>query len=173
MKRIDQGQYEVFTTKEDAIDKFKQMQGICREKINSENLVGFYCSKKGKIKIRNPHPLTRRAEWARVDYNSTNLYGKIVEQDDKTYIIFYTKFSKINHASKLVFFTSDVLIVILAIIIDKTHKIPFVIFFVAYLAFLIFQLFITGNEKPNASKDSEILIKELEKRVDAVNQWDK
>ena len=49
MKKINQGKYEVFTTKEDAIDKFMQMQGVCREKISGDNLIEFYCQKNGKI----------------------------------------------------------------------------------------------------------------------------
>ena len=35
MKKIEQGEFEIFTTKADAIDKFMQMQGVCREELSS------------------------------------------------------------------------------------------------------------------------------------------
>ena len=56
MKKIEQGMFEIFTSKADAINKFMQMQGVCREELSSENLIEFYCSKKGKISITNPPP---------------------------------------------------------------------------------------------------------------------
>ena len=54
MKKISQGKYELFTTKADAIDKFMQMQGVCREELSSDKQIEFYCSKKGKVTITNP-----------------------------------------------------------------------------------------------------------------------
>lgn len=41
------------------------------------------------------------------------------------------------------------------------------------LAFFVFKLSADSKEKINSPKDSEILINELKKRVDAVNLWDK
>ena len=96
MKKITQGEYEIFTTKEDAIDKFMQMKGICREKISDENLINFYCSKKGKIIITDP---PRRGRGIHLD-NSTNLFADIIEQNGKTYVSYYTSFSKSNNIFK-------------------------------------------------------------------------
>ena len=42
MKKISQGEFEVFTTKADAIDKLMQMQGVCREEISGENAIELY-----------------------------------------------------------------------------------------------------------------------------------
>ena len=71
---IEQGKFEIFTTKADAIDKFMQMQGVCREELSSENLIEFYCSKKGKIAITNPPK--KHIEHT----NSTNLFAEIIEE---------------------------------------------------------------------------------------------
>jgi len=169
MKKINQGKYEVFTTKQDAIDKFMQMQGVCREKISSENPIEFYCSKKGKIVITNPP--TRRV----TGENSTNLFAEVVEQDNKTYITFYTEFSKSNNILKLIFLTISIIAAIFSImfaIINVDITASLIVLFLC-LVFFVFQLFTTAKEKNNSPKDSEILIKELKKRVDAVNLWDK
>ena len=71
MKKISQGQFEIRTTKVDAIDKFIQMQGVCREKINGENPIEFYCSKKGKIIITNP-PTTQHPGTVLLSPNKTS-----------------------------------------------------------------------------------------------------
>ena len=78
MKKISQGKFEICTTKADAIDKFMQMQGVCREELSSENLIEFCCSKKGKISITNPPK--KHIEHT----NSTNLFAEIIEEDGKT-----------------------------------------------------------------------------------------
>ena len=96
MKKISQGQFEIRATKADAIDKFMQMQGVCREELSSENLIEFYCSKKGKIAITNPPK--KHIEHT----NSTNLYAEIIEQDGKTYITYYTVYSHFNNVLKII-----------------------------------------------------------------------
>ena len=54
MKKISQGKFEICATKTDAIDKFMQMQGLCREEINGYQRIEFYCTRKGKITVTNP-----------------------------------------------------------------------------------------------------------------------
>ena len=41
MKKISQGKYEVLTTKENAIGKFMQMQGICRGEISGDHPIEY------------------------------------------------------------------------------------------------------------------------------------
>lgn len=170
MKKINQGEYEVLTTKEDAIDKFMQMQGVCREQISEEKRIQFYCSKKGKIVITNP-PRGNSTSRLLNTKNSTNLYAEVIEKDDKTYITFYTAFNKFNNVIKLIFLTMNIIIAIFAIVsADKTAS-PIIL--LLCLAFFVFMLYNASNEKNNSPTDSEILIKELEKRINAVNLWDK
>ena len=169
MKKISQGKYEVLTTKQDAIDKLMQMQGICREQISGESPIEFYCTEKGKIFITNPP--TKHIE----NGNSTNLFAEVVELDGKTYITYYTAFSKSNNVLKMIFITIDIILAIVAIVFavmaaDKT--VSTIVLFLCLAAF-VFKLFNSTKEKSNSPKDSEILIKELEKRVEAVNLWDK
>lgn len=169
MKKISQGKYELLTTKADAIDKFMQMQGICREEISGENSIEFYCHKNGKIIITNPP--TRRVERD----NSTNLYAEIIEQDSKAYVTYYTAFSQSNNVLKMIFLAIYLLIAIFAIAVTiigkvKTYYLPIL---VLGLVFFGIKLFASTKEEKNSPKDSEILIKELEKRVEAVNLWDK
>lgn len=169
MKKISQGKYEIFTTKEDAIDKFMQMQGVCRGEISGENPIKFYCSKKGEISITDPP--TRHVE----NTNSTSLFAEVIEQDGKTYAAYYTVFSKFSNVLKLILLAIDIIVVVFAIIfaIKSADKTASLIVFVLGLVFFISQLFTSTQEGKNSPNDSEILVKELEKRVDAVNLWDK
>ena len=169
MKKINQGKYEVFTTKEDAIDKFMQMQGICREKISGDNLIEFYCQKNGKIIITNPP--TKHIE----NDNSTNLFAEISEQDGKTYISYYTAFSKSSNVSKMIFISIYLLMAVFAIVFTIISKaeIYYLPILICSLIFFGIKLFASTKEEKASPADSEILIKELEKRVEAVNKWDK
>ena len=169
MKKISQGKYEVFTAKEDAIDKFMQMQGICREEISGDHPIEFYCSKKGKITITNPP--TKHIE----NDNSTNLFAEIINQDGKTYVTYYTVFSKSSNVFKLIFLMIYLLMSVFAIVFTiiseyKTYYLPVLVLILVYFAV---KLFASTKEKKNSPKDSTVLIKELEKRIIAVNEWDK
>lgn len=169
MKRISQGEYEIFTTKKDAIDKFMQMQGTCREEISGENPIRFYCSKKGKIIITNPP--TKRVE----SDNSTNLFAEILERDGKAYVAYYTAFSRSNNVLKYIFLAIYLFLAIIAIVlaINTRGKTYYLLILFFGLLLFGFKLFSATKEEKNSPKDSEILIKELEKRVEAVNLWDK
>lgn len=170
MTKIDQGKFEVFTTKQDAIAKFMKLQGVCRERINgNEDLIEFYCLKNGKIVISNPPTRSISGE------NSTDLFAEVVSQDGKTYVTYYTAFSKSNQVTKFIFLIiSAIIAVFIAVfaIMSEDKKAPFLIL-ALYIAFFISQLINTLKEEKSSPKDSEILIKELENKVEAVNLWDK
>ena len=171
MPKIKQGKYEVLTTKEDAINKFMQLQGVCREKISEENPINFYCSEKGKIVITNPSSNRIRTDGG----NATNLFAEVLEEDGKTYVNYYTEFSKANNILKLIFLVIYSLMSIFAIVL--AIKLDYKMYYIPILALAILfygiELFATTKEKKNSPKDSEILIKVLENRVEAVNLWDK
>lgn len=169
MKKIDQGKYELFTTKADAIDKFVQMQSFCSEEINGYQRIEFYCTKKGEITVTNPP--SRHIERT----YSTALYGEVIEQDGKAYVSYYTVYSHYNNVLKII---SIVMLTVMSVfamvsaIADSAKKAPYIIF-VLCCALFFFRLINTLKEKKNAPRDSKTMIAELEKRVDAVNLWDK
>lgn len=169
VKKISQGKYELFTKKEDAIDKFMQMQGVCREEISGQHAIEFYCSDNGKISITNPPKRYIQ------NTNSTNLFAELIEQDGKTYLTYYTTFSRSNTVLKMITLVISIIVIVLAIIFaimneDKTTNL-----IILPLGLVLFaaQFFDSTKEGKNSTKDSEILVKELERRVEAVNLWDK
>ena len=169
MKKISQGNFEVYTTKADAIDKFMQMQGLCREEINGYQKLEFYCTKKGKITVTNSP--SKHIE----NTYSTFLYGEIIEQDGKTYVSYYTVYSHYNNILKIISLVNLILMSLLAILfifVDFGTNAPYILF-VLCCAFNILELINALKEKKNAPRDSKIMIKVLEKRVEAVNQWEK
>ncbi len=170
MKKIRQGKYELNTTMADAIDKFRQMNGICNEEISGENSIEFYCSKIGKITIVKPQTTRSTAT-----ENSTNLFAEVNQQNGKTYVTYYTCFSRFINVFKMVYLVISLLMAVVAIAlsiigVDKTYYIPIL---VLCLGFFGVELFAATKDKKNSPNDSEIMIKELEKRVEAVNLWDK
>ena len=169
VKKIRQGKFEIFTTREDAIDKLIQLQGICTEELDNEQPIEFYCSKNGKIIIASP---------PRRDYehsSSTELFAEVVTEGSKTFVTYYTKFSKFDNVSKLIYFAFRILTCIIAIIIaviSKLNPIKIMLLFLCLVSFFFWSSTFS-KEGLHSVNDSDIMIKELEKRVNAVNLWDK
>ena len=169
MKKISQGKYEIFATKAEAIRRFRQLQGVCMEKYSNETVIEFYCFKNGKMMITDPPSRTIGNEC------STHLSAKILEQDGKTYVSYYTAYSQSNHALKWIAFVIFLLMIVYSfahtvIGENKTYYLPILAVFLILCGRYLFD---TTAEKTDSTKDSELLIKELEKRVEAVNLWDK
>ena len=99
---------------------------------------------------------------------STKLFGKIIERDEKTFVTFQIMYSSANNFIKIIYSTLMLISTLLAFFIDKTAMRVALIF-----SFLLFgSLLISATEEKNNSPfDSELLIKELEKRVNAINNW--
>lgn len=164
MKKIKQGRFEVFTSKNDAINKLMQLQGICHNNLRNENAIEFFCTKRGKIAISNPPTALIQRE------NSTRLFGNVIDENNKTYVTFYTTYSTATNITKIIYLLIMTAAAILAFFISKT-----VPGFILILCCLLFgsMLLIATQEKSNAPTDSDILIDELKSRVDAINNWEK
>ena len=139
-----------------------QLTGVCREEISDDKPIEFYCTKTGKIAISNPPTTLVTREI------STKLFGKIIERDEKTFVTFQIMYSSANNFIKIIYSTLMLISTLLAFFIDKTAMRVALIF-----SFLLFgSLLISATEEKNNSPfDSELLIKELEKRVNAINNW--
>ena len=139
-----------------------QLTGVCREEISDDKPIEFYCTKTGKIAISNPPTTLVTREI------STKLFGKIIERDEKTFVTFQIMYSSANNFIKIIYSTLMLISTLLAFFINKTAMRVALIF-----SFLLFgSLLISATEEKNNSPfDSELLIKELEKRVNAINNW--
>ncbi len=112
MKKISQGRLELSTTKADAIKKFMQLPYNCRETLNDDNYIQFYCYKNGKIVITNPP-----SRYITNDH-STNLYAKILERDGKAYVVYYTSFSKSTYITKLIIYVLYLIMIITSLFLS-------------------------------------------------------
>lgn len=171
MKKIAEGRYELTCTKEEAIERFQEMEGICRETISDDRAIAFYCTKKGKIVVSDP---PRRRKGGIFYDSATALRGQIVEEEDKTYLTYHTAFSKFESVTKVVYAILYIIIGIFAIVtaVANSASALAVIICIAFVALFIHRMHIIVNEKSHAVQDSEIMIKVLEERVNAVNRWD-
>lgn len=169
MKKISQGEFDLFTNKSNAIERFLQLQGVCNAQMSDESAIQFYCTKKGKITITNPP--SRHYE----NENSTSLFAEVIEKNGKTYVSYYTVFDNLANTTKVVGIALEIIMIIIAIIfgiISGQALISILILVAAVIAHIV--IFSSASrEGVDAPIDSEILIKELEKRVEAVNLWDK
>lgn len=169
MKKINQGEFEVFTTKTDAIDKLMQLQGVCKDIKNSNNyIIEFCCNKNGKITVES--------QWSRHNPQKakvlTKLYGEVIEQANKTYINYYTSFSNMSVFARLSCFI--IAIIILSIfMVFVTDKIKALIAIIVCIIGLVFQLISIGKERQNLTENSNILVEVLKNKVNIVNNWDK
>ncbi len=144
------------------------MEGYCRERISDDNPIIFVCSKKGKIAIYDPPG--RHS----VNDACTKLYGEIVEQEGRTYITYYTAFSKFESITKMIFNIIYLIMSLLASIFAVANTKPAIALITCVVCFVlgVRQLYVSVDEKGYAYQDSEIMIKVLEERVNAVNRWD-
>lgn len=165
MRKKVQGKYEIFTYKEDAIRKFRKLQGVCRGQFNNGNPMDFRCSKKGKITIQN-------APTQSVEHTSaTRLFAEVIEEDGKTYVVYYTMHNKAENVLKIILLVSDLLLLIYSftLAVQEPHFIFLTLGLLSGGALLLANI----SESRNAPMDFAVMINELENRVEAVNLWDK
>ena len=167
MKKIVQGRYALTCTKEEAVDRFREMEGPCREHISDDKPLSFSCSRKGRIVVCDP--ISRRADDA-----CTRLCGEIVEQEGGVYVTYYTTFDKtlsvIQTIGNLLYVVMSLVAIGSAII--KAESTLVLIACIVCLVMSVHHLYVSANEKGYSYRDSEILINVLEERVKAVNRWD-
>lgn len=173
MKKIVQGRYELLATKEEAIDRFREMQGLCREEISDDSNVVFSCTENGKIWIADASRMHIKSN--PIYDSAISLHGEIVEEADKTYVTYFTAFSRFESILKVSFTALFVIVFFIAIIvaIAKAESTMRIIGCLIGFVLMVRQLYINANEKSCAYQDSQIMIKILEERVNAVNHWDK
>lgn len=170
MKTIREGTYELLTTKQEAIDRFMQMQGICRERMSGDYVMKFFCHKDGKISIMDPPSKG-------ANDRSTRLSAQVVEQEGKTYVTFCVKYNEANRVYNLVFGVVNIVILLaaLALVVFKVMPaggIAAIPLALVCLFFFVYQMVEDAKEKGHSPQDAEALIRELKNRVDAVNRWE-
>lgn len=169
MGKIQQGEFEIFTTKTDAISKFREMRGRCREELSNGRPIEFHCSKKGAIFITNPPHRHLHQE------NATRLFGEVTEREGKTYVTYYTEYGYSFKVMKIIYVLILIAFCILGILLlgSSENKMFTAVAFIICIIYCISDLYRIGDEQRDSPKDSEIMVKELEKRVEAINKWDK
>ena len=171
MKKINQGKFEVYASKTDTINRFMQLQGLCKDvKDSNDGLIDFYCNKNGKIKIE--------CYEERLKFNLKNsrilckLYGTITECNNQTYIDYFTTLKISSIFVRISFFLIAIVILSLSLLLP-VDKIKVLIVIICLIIALIFQVISILKEKNNPHINSETLIIALENKVNIINNWDK
>lgn len=166
MSKIGQGEFRILTSKEDAIGKFRQMQGICRNQMSDDDRIEFFCSRRGRIRLGEPSS-------HRAPENPTELFGKVIERDGKTYVTYRTTFSQTGYLSNLIALGLSFAVSVFGVIFAVSAKEPLfsLAFLVFCFCFFFYELIVNLQKWNRAPGDAYVLIEELKRRVEAVNHW--
>lgn len=169
MKKIKTGKLELQVSKADAVDKLRQMKGVCSEALSGDMPREFRCSKSGKILIGNMTGTYAK----RKTYMA--LFGKVIEESGKAYVDYCTTFGNGEKIADFVFSAIDIIVAVVALVFAVINKsLGFELLIVALcLVILILRLSFISKAKQYSLGDSDTLVKELKTRVASVNNWDK
>ncbi len=176
MKKIKEGKIEVLASKKDAIDRFMMLGGGCRGRDFRDRNGGamiFYCNKYGKILIECQQV---RREMTKNNSSSnilTKLYGTIKQYDNKTYVEYYTALKNIDVLKRMGLYVYGIIVSIFLLIRYILVFFPVIFFLFYFIISMIKQISSILEEKTSPDIDSDTLIKILENKVDAVNNWEK
>lgn len=169
MKKINQATIEIFSSKDEAINRLMQLQGVCKNANDSNGgLIDFYCNKNGKIRIECYE------ERMKLNFKNskilTKLYGTVIERNHKTYIDYFTSLKISSIFARLSFLLIAIVILALFLLLP-VDKIKVLIVIVCLIIALIFQVISILKEKSNPHMNSDILIKVLEDKISIINNW--
>ena len=171
MKKIAQGTFEVFTSKDDAINKLREFRATCQEKNSKGGHVEFKCSKDGKIVVFNPQSRLE-THFGKLKL-IIQLNGEVVEQNNKTsFVNYYTFISNFAIFKRLLAFVIAIIICILYGLFTDYQTEALVLTIICIVTFVL-QIISIIKEKKKPSLDSNILIEVLKTKVNTINTWDK
>lgn len=168
MKIIDQGKFKLNTSKAVAIERFLELGSCCEEYYSNDETIFLDCTKSGEISISHFRHRTNRGKNA---YILSKLYGQIIEQKGETYVSYYTA---LTGGRIFLFCGMIVLGLILSISLFLTSLDLRALFTaVGFVIALIWQVSSLLDEKNQIYMHSKKFVKILERKVDAVNNWEK
>lgn len=162
-KYTKEASIEVNASVRDTIDKLRQQEGVCRVRFSDNNEMFFACSENGYISIQGRSFLS--------------VVGKVLEENGKTVINIY---SIRNTKGYLVYrFISLVISLLLFgllffISFKQGSRIKFNTALTAIaliISFIVF-IFSLGSRVKPRDPDTEKMVLEITRRVEAIKRWD-
>lgn len=154
----------------DTIWKLSQQNGFCRETDSNSEALEFFCTEKGYIWVDEPAP--SRGRWQSRIYS---VRGQVEEENGKTVVNIYSVYNKSEKPFRYIAIAIYLLIILIYIALAVIFKIPLTVkdFLTMLLAgFFVFWLaFSTSKEKGSKTKDIDIMVNEIVKRVEAIKRW--
>ena len=170
MKKNNQGIFEIFTSKTDAINKLIQLQGFYHKKNSNNTRIEFTCNKEGRIIISNPQG--HKENWCGKSKLMIKLVGKVIVQENKTFVTYYTTIGNFDIFRRLSVLAISIIICVCFGIFTADKIKALLATAVCMVAFLS-QLILIIKEKENFDLNSNLLIEILEKKINDVNNWDR
>lgn len=154
----------------DTISKLMQQNGFCRETDTNREPIEFFCTKKGYIWVDEPASSRGRGN-ARI----FSVRAQVEEENGKTVVNIYSVYDKTEKPFRYFAIAIYLLIILGYIASVFVFGLPLTVkalltmllagFFVFWLAFS------TSKEKGAKTKDIDIMVNEIVKRVEAIKRW--
>lgn len=165
---VDEGTIEVNDTLPGTIDKFRKMQGYCRETDSHDNGIGFQCNKKGKFWVGN---IPTHSVYADNGDSRTRVRGQVMTENGKTVVKIYTVYQSHTKTAALI---CNVLIGLLLCILFVILNVAFLSIVVIPLCLLsfLYEIYYIDKYKTYIDDDANILKNEVLNRIEAIHHWD-
>jgi len=154
----------------DTIFKLMQQNGFCRETDINQEPIEFFCTKKGYMWVDEPASSRGRGT-ARM----FSVRSQVEEENEKTVVNIYSVYNKSEKPFRYFSIAIYVLIILGYIASSFVFGLPLTVkaFFTMLLAgfFVFWLVFSTSKEKGAKTKDIDIMVDEIVKRVEAIKRW--
>jgi len=155
----------------ETILKLSQQNGACRETDTNREPIEFFCTKKGYIWVDEPSSSRSRG--------TDRIYSvraQVEEENGKTVVNIYSVYDKTEKPLRYFAIAIYVLIILGYIASVFVFGLPLTfktVLTMVLAGFFIFWLaFSTSKEKGSKTKDIDIMVNEIVKRVEAIKRWD-
>lgn len=171
---------EIKDTLPKTIEKLRSLNQIGRERDCNDDCFRFVCNKKGTFSISHcfeseAYKIAFVHQWDREYY----IYGKVFEQSGRTYIKYQQVYNRLIDFGLLFLLVFALMLIICGIIITKFYELSqfwnfaFIIMLIPFVALGIDSIKCRKKRKDYKNYDFDKMEKELIRRIDAVNNWDK
>ena len=161
-KYTEEATIEVNASLQDTIDRLVQQEGVCRERFCNKGQLFFTCSEKGDISLNAG--------------GSLYVIGKVLCENGKTVVKIYSVRSKAYLINHFVSIGLELLLLAAYLAVKLRYGEPVDIKEIILLLLIIISVpfFCFSLKKRNESKeaDTEKMVLEITRRVEAIERWD-
>lgn len=174
---LDEELVEVNKSVPKTIQCLQEQEGLCRSASPDNSRMFFECSDKGELSVAIENDGTARSRiHTRGMFQFYYVYGKVISQDNKTYVKITSLYKKLD-ILKCCFLLAFIILLLPLLILYVLLNIGFNILALAavimvYMISIICLINSFSKRKNNGPKMIEIMKNEMKRRVQNIARWD-